>query len=117
MAEKPRSFAIVPFQGKHGTRRRPIFFECDGESVVLQPEGVRFEAEDFQILGPGNPLSSAMRATRQYVVTQQGTADDPSYDPYPLLLVRPSGIPAYYVARASLESYGGDFGYDESHDL
>jgi len=112
MAEKPRSFAIVPFQGKHGTRRRPIFFECDGESVVLQPEGVRFEAEDFQILGPGNPLSSAMRATRQYVVTQQGTADDPSYDPYPLLLVRPNGIPAYYVARASLESYGGDFGYE-----
>ncbi|MFO0897648.1 MAG: hypothetical protein U0836_09535 [Pirellulales bacterium] len=112
VAARPKSFAIVPYQGKHGTRRRPVYFECDGESVVLQPEGVRFEAEDFQALGPGNPLSAAMRATRQYIVTQQGTADDPSFDPYPLLLVRPSGIPAYYVARAALESYGGDFGYE-----
>jgi hypothetical protein len=111
-AARPRSFAIVPYQGKHGTRRRPVYFECTSDSVVLQPEGVRFSAEDFQVLGPGNPLAAAMRATREYVVSQQGTADDPGFDPYPLLLVRPGGVAAYYVARASLESYGGDFGYE-----
>jgi hypothetical protein len=111
-AARPRSFAIVPYQGQHGTRRRPVYFECTGDSVLIQPEGVRFSAEDFQALGPGNPLAAAMRATREYVVTQQGTADDPGFDPYPLLLVRPGGVAAYYVARAALESYGGDFGYE-----
>ena len=33
-------FAVVPYLGPNGTRRRPIFFECRADSIVLQPEGV-----------------------------------------------------------------------------
>ena len=33
-------------------------------------------------------------------------------EPYPLLLVRPDGIEAYYAARAGMESWGSEFGYE-----
>src|SRR5690606_16954545 len=33
-------------------------------------------------------------------------------EPYPLLLIRPDGIGAYYVARESLTSWGSEFGYE-----
>ena len=35
-----------------------------------------------------------------------------SGEPYPLLLIRPDGIGAYYVARAALTSWGSEFGYE-----
>lgn len=35
-----------------------------------------------------------------------------SGDPYPLLLVRPDGIPAYNAARVAITSWGSDFGYE-----
>ena len=33
-------------------------------------------------------------------------------EPYPIMLVRPEGIAAYYAARAALDSWGSDFGYE-----
>lgn len=104
-----RLYSIIPYEGPYGTRRRPIYLECRRDAIVLQPEGIRFVPEDFQgDLGPGNPLDSALRAIREYFV-RTGVRDE---DPYPLLLVRPSGIAAFYVARAALEPWSGEFGYE-----
>ena len=62
-AERPRSYAIIPFQGPNQTRRRPIYVECTATAVILQPEGIALSPADFEgPPGPGNPLAAALRA-------------------------------------------------------
>lgn len=107
------SYAVVPYQGPHSTRRRPVYIECRQDSVVLQPEGIVFGADDFAgPLGPGNPLEVALRAIREYLVRQQTLGPEAAGEPYPLLLVRPDGIESYYAARAAMKSWASDFGYE-----
>jgi hypothetical protein len=106
------AYSVVPYDGPNATRRRPIYIECRGNAVLLQPEGVELVPEDFAgMLGPGNPLAAALRATREYLA-RLAAAGDKSGEPYPLLLVRPDGIESYYAARAALDSWGSEFGYE-----
>jgi len=110
--------AIIPYTGPRGTERRPLYIECRAESVVLQPEGIVLSGHDFLgPLGPGNPLASALRAARHYLrdrvsATGPHEGDHAQADPYPLILVRPDGIAAYYRVRDAIESWGDDFGYE-----
>ncbi len=107
--QKAAGYAIVPYEGPNGTLRRPMYIECCDAGIILQPEGVVLTAEDFRgTLGPGNPLAAAMRAAREYLMRNQRG----SGEPYPLLLIRPDGIGAYYVAREALSSWGSEFGYE-----
>jgi hypothetical protein len=107
------SYAVVPYEGPHATRRRPIYIECRSDAVVLQPGEIALHEDDFRgPLGPGNPLDVALRAIREYLLRSRQLAEDESGEPYPLLLVRPSGIAAYYAARAAMQSWAFDFGYE-----
>jgi hypothetical protein len=112
-AHQEVSYSIIPYEGPHGTRRRPIYIECRRDAVVIQPEGIVFTVEDFMgPSGPGNPLAAAMRATREHhaeAVLATGTKQP---EPYPLLLVRPDGVVAYGAARAALKSWDTEFGYE-----
>jgi hypothetical protein len=113
-ASKPRSYAVVPYEGTSGTRRQPIYIECRKKQVILQPEGIELTPDDFlPPLGPGNPLASALRAAREYIARESPVADT-GHDtlPYPLILVRPDGIAAYYRVRDAIESWDADFGYE-----
>jgi hypothetical protein len=107
-----KTYAIIPYQGPHGTHRRPLYIECRHNAVVLRPEGIELQPSDFQgPLGPGNPLASALRAADEYFSSNEpaeGLADEP----YPLILVRPDGIAAYYLVRRALEGWGNEFGYE-----
>lgn len=110
---RPRSYAVVPYEGPNQTRRRPIYLECRADSVVLQPENIVFTEADFDgPLGPGNPLAAALRAVREQLSLQGGIDPRNGTEPYPLLLVRPSGISAYYAARAAMKSWSSEFGYE-----
>jgi hypothetical protein len=109
---KPPAYAVVPYAGVNGTHRRPLYIECAGDGVFLQPENIRLGPADFQgPPGPGNPLASALRAAREHIVGGLGGTSDPAMQPYPLLIVRPSGVTAYYAAREAIQSWGSDFGY------
>lgn len=112
-AQQANRYAIVPYAGPHGTGRRPIYLECRKDAVVLQPEGIEFVPADFAgPPGPGNPLEVALRAVREhYAQADSGNAGE-SAEPYPLLVVRPDGIAAYYAARAALASWEGEIGYE-----
>lgn len=106
-SQKP-AYSIIPFDGKNGTTRRPIYIECDSSGITLQPEGVQLLAGDFAgPLGPGNPLDAALRAAREHF-TRLGLPGDA----YPLLVVRPSGAHAYHVARQAMRSWENEFGYE-----
>ena len=108
----PPAYAVVPFEGPTGTHRRPLYIECCIDGVFLQPEGIRLGPADFEgPPGPGNPLASALRAAREHIARSPGESGDPNVQPYPLLLVRPSGVMAYYAARESIQSWGSEFGY------
>ena len=110
-ADIQRSYAIVPYRGPNGTFRRPIYIECRANSVVLQPEEIVLQVDDF--LTPehrDNPMEMGVRTVRQYLVETQQLQRDT--EPYPLFLVRPSGIYAYEAALRSLGSWKGDFGYE-----
>ena len=61
-------------------------------------------------LGPGNPLASTLRAAREYLT--RGAPPNSPGQPYPLLLVRPEGIMAFYAARAAMASWASEFGYE-----
>jgi hypothetical protein len=112
-ANRPKSYAIVPYDGPNRTRRRPIYIECRGDAVLLQPEGIVFTEADFdEPLGPGNPLAAAVRAAREQMLLEGNVDPQNAGEPYPLLLVRPSGIPAYDCALAAMKSWGSEFGYE-----
>lgn len=109
-----RSYAIIPYKGQNGTYRKPIYIECSSKGVVLHPEGLVLSEEDFLAPNwPGNPLASALRASREYLnnkAAADGAPEPP--DPYPLLIVRPSGIKAYALARTAISSWDSDYGYE-----
>ena len=108
-ASKPRSYSIVPYDGPQGTRRRPIYLECRGDQLIIQPEGHVLLLDDMQSGGPGNPLAAALRATREHLMT---TGSLRGGEPYPLLLVRPDGAKTYSAARGAMSSWGSEFGYE-----
>jgi hypothetical protein len=112
-AHRQPAYSVVPFEGMYKTNRRPIYIECRGDSVILQPEGIMFGPQDF--LGPGgpsNPLASALRAAQEYWRNAPRPAPDLPNEPYPLLLVRPDGIIAYYLVRDAMSSWDAQFGYE-----
>jgi hypothetical protein len=104
------SYAIVPYEGPNRTRRRPIYIECSQDRITLQPEGVVLGEADFEgPLDSGNPLAAALRATREYLDQQRKLTGE---DPYPLILIRPDGVGAYYVVRQAIADWGAEFGYE-----
>jgi hypothetical protein len=113
IAQMERSFAIVPSRRADGTFRRPIFIECRDNRIIIQPEGVELFPGDFQMLDrPDNPFASVLRVIHQYYV-ETGQLVRGS-EPYPLLIVRPSGVEMFDKARhAAMETvWIRDFGYE-----
>ncbi len=108
------SYAILPYKGPNGTYRKPIYIECSSRGVTIHPEGLQLTADDFLAPAwPGNPLAAALRASREYLnaaATERQEPEPP--DPYPLLIVRPSGIKQYNLARAAITSWDSDYGYE-----
>ena len=106
---KPRSYSIVPYDGPQGTRRRPIYLECQSDRLVIQPEGHVLLLDDMQTTSPGNPLAAALRATREHLQTTGALRGG---EPYPLLLVRPDGAKTYSAARNAMSTWGSEYGYE-----
>jgi hypothetical protein len=113
-ADGESSYAIIPYKGPNGTRRQPIYIECLRNEVILQPEGIRLTVKDFEPpLGAGNPLASALRTAREYMIRRNpeiGQSADT--EPYPLIIVRPEGVMMYYRVRQAIECWDADFGYE-----
>ena len=110
-ASQVRNFSIIPYDGPNGTQRKPLYVECTGRGIIIQPEGIELQISDFEgPLGPGNPLDAVLRAKREYFAKHGGVAIHG--EPYPLLIVRPDGVMAYVAARAAMKSWDDEFGYE-----
>ena len=107
-------FAIIPYEGGHGTHRRPIYLECRADGIVIQPEGVFIGLKDLRPpYGPGNPLDAALRAARGYYAPDAAALNTSAY---PLLVVRSSGIRTYALARLAMSGWDDQFGYELIED-
>ncbi|WP_153555864.1 hypothetical protein [Roseimaritima sediminicola] len=108
---RPPRVVIVPHQGPNGTDQRPIYVECTADGLRLQPEGAfisKLQVESARGPAGGNPLDAALRTIRYH--WQQTDPDGPA--PYPLLIVRPDGIETYAAARAAMQRWDDQFGYE-----
>ncbi|MDR0327969.1 MAG: hypothetical protein LBI05_06720 [Planctomycetaceae bacterium] len=112
-AQREKSYAIVPSRAADGTFRRPIYIECRNDKIIIQPEGVELVPADFAALErPDNPFDTAIRVIRQYYVEMDQVVR--GSEPYPLLIVRPSGIDMYENAHTRMASgnWVKDYGYE-----
>jgi hypothetical protein len=113
-AKGKKSYAIVPYQGKNGTHRRPIYIECRADAVIIQPEGIELTPWDFK--GPirsGNPLASAIRAAREELNQRAQRAGQQELpDAYPLILVRPGAAQTYRAVVTAVDSWDVQYGYE-----
>lgn len=114
-----KKYAIVPYHGKGGTGRVPVFLECDADGVTLQPWNIRITKQDFyQPVSAGNPIDAALAAVKGYFNEHELTSREQR--PYPLLVIRPDGAQSYGLARRALVSWDDEFGYElvtEDKDL
>ena len=109
------SYAILPHAGVNGTRRYPLYVECREDGAWLMPENLKLNALDFEgTLTMENPLEMALIAKRQYLLRNGFFRETPGneQEPYPLIIVRPSGILYLYMVKASLQSWKSEFGYE-----
>lgn len=104
-------YSVVPTSGSGAAARRPIYVECRGDAVVLQPLEIVLGPADFLETGmPGNPLDAALGEIRDYWLATDTAGDGGR--PYPLLIVRPDGATAYAAARRSMHGWTDEFGYE-----
>lgn len=103
-------YSIVPFEGKSGTTRHPILIECRSTGLQFLPEGVTLTPADVSGFTPGfNPLLAGSQALIDYWGRQAQDADS---QPYVLLVVRPDGTLAYYIAMQLLSKLKQPHGYE-----
>jgi hypothetical protein len=115
--QRPPVYAIVPFMGRNGTKRRPIYLECRQDGVFYQPGDIELLAPgEFQIADlPSNTIDRVLRSVRDHWNVQSGGELDQG-EPYPLLVIRPGGVEAYHVALESMVSWNGEYGYEPVAD-
>ncbi|MEX2093728.1 MAG: hypothetical protein WD971_13675 [Pirellulales bacterium] len=110
---KRHTYAILPFKTPNGTRRPPVYFECNNSQIVLQPDGIRFTVEDFRgPPGPGNPVAAAFRAAREQILQAVEAVGTDEFEPYALIIVRPGGQIACNRLQEVFDKSGIDFGYE-----
>jgi hypothetical protein len=112
-----RTFVPIVHPGANGTDRQPIYIECSGESVTIWPEYVVVPTDALNSSEYARAaLARTIRALGQYYLDRDSQSEPGVrkwLEPYPLLLVRPDGVDAYYAVCESLVRQRGFlFGYE-----
>jgi hypothetical protein len=108
------TFSLIPYRGKFGDTRRPVYVECSAGGLTVHPN--RTFLSDYSLTS---------ERFRQEVEQRAGTLEfqkkpDPNMrglpptnpNAYVLFLVRPDGIMMYLQAQHALERYAIDYGYE-----
>lgn len=114
-ASQQSKYAFVPFDGRTGTTRRPIFIECTGTRIRFVPEDVSLTPRELDGFSDDfNPLLAGASALMKYWTewNDKQSRPDSEPEPYLLLIVRPSGTRSFYVAQALLNRIGKSYGYE-----
>ncbi|HLJ94208.1 MAG TPA: hypothetical protein VKU02_13555 [Gemmataceae bacterium] len=102
-----RMVSLVPYRGKHGDNRKPIYIECNGDDLIFHPDHLALHAAS------GSAVRVEMdRRLAQQRADMQLVHEKPDASAYLLMLVRPNGITTYYRTLAALKGLQIDFGYE-----
>ncbi len=99
--------SLVPYHGKRGDARPPIYIECARGGVIFHPDDKELGGFDFTASSVRRELER-----RAGPLIPARTSDTDKKGAYVLFLVRPSGISNYYLAQTALKGYRLDFGYE-----
>ncbi|MFL5241394.1 MAG: hypothetical protein ACJ8FY_04745 [Gemmataceae bacterium] len=103
------TYSLVPYKGKRGDTRRPLYVECTELGLVFHPD--RKLIIDSGSAGPQLRAEVEIRFEKQKeTVKSSGPRADQT--PYLFLLVRPNGITSYYRLLAALRGVPVEFGYE-----
>lgn len=110
--QQGESYSLVPYRGKLGEARRPIYVECSTRGLVFHPEATLIENPRVE----GSRIRTEINQ-RGLLLEKEKTSSRPaprreSASPYVLFLVRPDGIDHYYEALAALSGFDIDLGYE-----
>jgi hypothetical protein len=97
-----QTYSVIPYHGKRGDNRSPIYIECAANGLVFHPD--RFQLD-----------SSAEEAIRTEIARRKAAQKDPPGSearPYLMVLVRPDGIRRFYDLQAAIRGLSVDFGYE-----
>jgi hypothetical protein len=103
-----QTYSVVPYNGKRGESRRPLYIECAGANVIFHPD----KKSLFMLLQRGEVLAEVERrvARQQRQIAPNKLPADQS--PYLMLMVRPDGIDTYYSFQRLMAGYDVKFGYE-----
>ncbi len=102
-----QTYSLVPYRGRRGDNRRPIYLECAAGALILHPERSALAATDSSV----DILQEVQKRITRLEPTSLTGSSKPE-TPYLLLLVRPDGILTYYRTLAALKDLQVDFGYE-----
>jgi hypothetical protein len=100
-------YSLVPYQGKRGDNRRPVYIECSAGELIFHPNRTTLTAFSADAIR----REILTRISRDPIV-QSAAQDKPESRIYVLFLVRPKGIASYYRALAALNGMNLQFGYE-----
>jgi hypothetical protein len=102
-------YSLVPYRGKRGDNRRPLYIECTGDDLVFHPDHL---AVHGWMLNPGGLRAEIQRRMAQQHPEIKAVNGKPEENAYLLMLIRPNGITTYYRTVAALKGLPIDFGYE-----
>ncbi|HEV3259597.1 MAG TPA: hypothetical protein VG013_22210 [Gemmataceae bacterium] len=106
--QQQQTYSLVPYRGRQGDNRRPLYVECTAHGVVFHPDHLALEGPNF--------TQAQVRAEVERRIARQRAAEAPPAGParnaYTLMLVRPDGIATYYKALDALQGLKIDYGYE-----
>lgn len=113
-AKQKHVYSVVPYHGKQGDTRTPVYVECLAEGLLFHPEK---KLLDRWTLSPDSlrrevESRSGPLAFERTQKEKSRTLEAGRKGPYVLFLIRPEGIANYYKAQAGLKGYELDFGYE-----
>jgi hypothetical protein len=112
-ASEYQTYSVVPYRGKRGDSRPPIYVECVRDGVIFHPEQKTLSG---LFLTPDSLREEVERRSgplaMQRAIDNSKPPTDEQKGPYILFLVRPDGIGNYYRAQGVLRGYQLDFGYE-----
>jgi hypothetical protein len=104
-----RTYSLIPYRGKRGDTRKPIYIECAAGRVVFHPDAVVLEGP--RVRG-ADVLAEVQRQIKRQLQAAVAVSAKNADRPYLLMLVRPNGITTYFKVLSLLQGMQFDYGYE-----
>jgi hypothetical protein len=102
-----QTYSVVPYHGKQGDARRPLYVECTAAGLLFPPEKI-----SVPLLSASGVQAEVRRRLDQQREQARAAGDKADPKPYMLLLVRPDGVLSGNALQGVLREMGVDYGYE-----